>query len=95
MTKPNYSKRVRHNNVYYFIGRKNLSAEEMDTLIAEIANDELKALEEANPFTIPKERRNIFANDLKNGLDFCTAKYGVAKEQIIKEAQRLFPGIRL
>ncbi len=94
MAKPNYVVKKVDNRVYYFIGRKTLSEDEMNAMIDEVTADENKNTE-ATPFTIPKERRNIFANDLKVGIDFCVTKYGATKEQIRAEAVRLFPGIKV
>ena len=46
-------------------------------------------------FTIPKERHKIFFNDLKEGMAFCTKKYMVGREEIEREALRIFPSLKI
>lgn len=36
-----------------------------------------------------KSARNVFQQDLRQGLDFCAAKYGVSKDAIEQEAKRI------
>lgn len=43
-------------------------------------------------FSVPDTLKQIFQTDLRFGLEFCAAKYGASKEDIIEEAKRLAPG---
>lgn len=94
---PSKVKYVTHtvgNKVYYFIGRKSLTQAEIDEMV-EAINADVEQEKPAKDFVVTKELKNIFANDLKNGLEFCTTKYGATSDQIKGEAARLFPGIRI
>ena len=50
-------------------------------------------VEKKNPFRIPNDRnrRVMFMNDLKRGIQFCVDKYGATQEEIIAEANRISP----
>lgn len=70
---------------YHFIcSAKQLTEEEIDTFLGITTS-----------FSIPDGLRNVFAQDIKQGLDFCCAKYGVQPAQIRAEAQRLFPQVNI
>lgn len=58
---------------------------------------ELQNQENDPDWQIPdsRDRRRIFFEDLKLGRDFCIAKYGVSKQDIDREAERLFSGRNL
>lgn len=52
--------------------------------------------ERVGPF-IPDDRNRVrlFLKDIRNGLDFCSQKYGVTHDDVIAEAKRLAPHLKV
>lgn len=57
-------------------------------------SEKAKEVEEKSEFSVPdsRHRRNLFMQDLQQGIDFCVKKYGVGADAIIAEARRIAPG---
>lgn len=69
--------------------------EYLDDLGRDSEAEEVK--QDVSEWEIPddKGRKIMFLRDLNMGLEFCMNKYGVSKEQIIAEAQRIAPHLTL
>lgn len=42
-----------------------------------------------------KTRKRLFLKDLKLGVDFCVKKYGVTRAEVIAEAKRIAPHVKV
>jgi hypothetical protein len=83
---------------YVFVTRTNakpLTSEEIAEYLDTIVLSNIPPEHPDNKFTITKDRHKLFFNDLKEGMAFCTKKYMVSKEEIEREAKRIFPSLKI
>lgn len=88
---------IKNDKTYVFVTRgrsKPFSDPEVAEYFGEyIAEDE----PQEDKWQIPNDhsRKAIFMKDLKFGIDFCAKKYAVNKNDIVREARRLAPHMRI
>lgn len=96
------TKEVIHNGkIYVFVTRgrsKPFSNEEIELYLGtklEQLDTSLPKKEAWEGIPDVKQRKAMFVSDLRLGIDFCIKKYGASREEIIAEAQRIAPFVRV
>jgi len=76
---------------YVFVSRGiPISKEEISEFFNSNSNVEVKQFIPDN-----RDRKRIFLKDLKNGAKWCASKYGVTQSDVIEEAKRLAPHLKV